>query len=179
MNWIQKMSQQKVLVITRGPSGSGKSTMVEQLSSELNAPVFSSDNFFMINGKYQYEPNLIGRAHAWNEREVEKAMMKGVPALILDNTNTALWMMKNYVVLAQKHGYQVTFKEPDWDPGLKDESGHWNVDFLERMQKSPDRVKINKGVPREVLEKMVNEYDYNPTVEQILSSERPVMASRK
>lgn len=176
---MQKMSQQKVLVIARGPSGSGKSTMVEQLSSKMNAPVFSSDNFFMINGIYKYDPALIGRAHAWNEREVEKAMSKGVPALILDNTNTALWMMKTYVQLAQKYGYQVTFNEPDWDPGLKDEHGRWNVDFLERMQQSPDRVKINKGVPREVLEKMVNEYAYNPTVEQILSSERPVFASTK
>lgn len=129
MNWLQKLSQQKLLFIVRGPSGSGKSRMTEGISEQHNAPVFSRDN-----------------------------------------TNTTFSEMKPYVQMAQKYGYSVTFKEPDWDPRLKTPEGQWNINFLEEMQNQPDREKI---VPREVLESMVGGYEYNPTVENVLSSERP------
>lgn len=171
MNWFKKMSQQKLLIITRGPSGSGKSTMVEQLSSETGAPVFSSDEYFMQSGKYAFDPSKLGIAHEWNLNRAREAMQEQVPIIIIDNTNSKFWEMRNYVTSAQEFGYQVEFKEPDWDSGLKDENGRWNVDFLDRMQDSSSR---NKRVPRQVLERMVGGYEYDPSVEKILSSERPV-----
>ena len=68
--------------------------------------------------------------------------------------------------MAQKYDYSVTFKEPEWDPRLKKPKGQWDVDFLEKMQNQPDR---DKKVSRDVLEQMVNDYEYNPTVESVLN----------
>lgn len=45
-----------------------------------------------------------------------------------------------------------------------------NVDFLEEMQNQPGRKKV---VPREILESMAENYEYGPTVETVLRSERP------
>lgn len=170
MNWLQKMSQQKILLIARGPSGSGESRMADKISEQYKAPVFSSDDFWMINGKYQFDPDHVDEAHFWNHGRVEEAMQGDMPVIIVDNTNTKFWQMKPYVQMAQKYGYAVTFKEPDWDPRLKTPEGQWNVNFLEEMQNQPDREKI---VPRNVIETMVGGYEYGPTVESVLTSERP------
>lgn len=170
MNWLQKTSQQqKLLVIARGPSGSGKSRMTEKISEQYNAPTFSSDDFWMINGEYQFDREYVDESHFWNQSRVEEAMQGNAPVIIVDNTNAQLWEMKPYVLMAQKYGYNVDFKEPDWNPELKTPEGQWNVDFLEQMQNQPDREKV---VPRDILETMVGNYEYNPTVESVLRSER-------
>ena len=172
MNWLQKLSQQKLLVIVRGPSGSGKSHLTKDISEQYNAPVFSSDDFWMVNGEYQFDPQYIDEAHFWNQGRVEEAMQGDEPVIIVDNTNTQFWEMKKYVTMAQKYGYSVVFKEPEWDPRLKTPEGQWDVDFLEKMQNQPDR---DKKVSRDVLEQMVNDYEYNPTVESVLNSKRPTV----
>lgn len=164
------MSQQKLLIVVRGPSGSGKSRMTEDISEQHNAPVFSSDAFWMINGEYKFDREYIGEAHFWNQGRVEEAMQSNTPIILVDNTNTTFSEMKPYVQMAQKYGYTVSFKEPDWDPRLKTPEGQWNIDFLEEMQNQPDREKV---VPRDILESMVGGYEYNPTVENVLSSEKP------
>lgn len=174
MNWFQKIAQAKLLIIVRGPSGSGKSHITEEIKKQFNAPVFSSDEFWMQGGQYNFDIEYIGDAHAWNVQRAEKAMAGDEPVVIIDNTNSAFWEMKPYVELAQKHGYQVEFKEPDWNPKLKTPEGTWNVDFLEAIQGQKNRQNIGKVVPRESLERMVDSYEYNPTVDAILRSERPV-----
>jgi predicted kinase len=170
MNWLQKISQQKMLIMARGPSGSGKSRMAQELGEKLGAPVLSSDDFFMVNGEYRHDPEYITEAHFWNHGRVEEAMEGRNPIIIVDNTNAEFWEMKPYVQMAQKHGYGVTFKEPDWTTELKTPEGQWDIDFLERMQQQPDR---DKSVPREAIERMINRYEYNPSVESVLKSERP------
>lgn len=169
MNWLEKVSQEKVLFISRGPSGSGKSQLAKDLATQFNAPVFSTDDFWMSSGTYQFDPAYIDYAHFWNQGRVEESIQGGVPVIIVDNTNTQFWEMKPYVEMAQKYGYSAQFKEPDWHPELKTSEGTWNVDFLEQMQDKPDR---DKQVPREVLETMVANYEYGPTVEAVLKSER-------
>jgi len=170
MNWLQKMANQKVLIISRGPSGSGKSRMNHELSDEFSAPVFASDDFFMQTGTYEFDPRLLGKAHAWNQQRVEDSMKDELPVIIVDNTNTQFWEMREYTMMAQKYGYSVDFKEPDWNPRLKTPEGRWNVDFLEEMQNQPDR---EKKIPRNILEKMVERYEYNPTIESVLNSKKP------
>lgn len=164
--------KEKVMIITRGPSGSGKSTMIQNLMKNPESEKFSSDDFFMQNGKYVFNGSLIGKAHEWNRQRVENAAQKGVPFIIVDNTNTQLWEMKPYVEIAQRHGYKVEFKEPDWHPELKTPEGKWNADFIKKMQKSQDRSSINKTVPDEVVDRMISRYEYNPTVESIMRSKR-------
>ena len=170
MNWLEKLSQQKLLVIARGPSGSGKSRMTKKISEQYDAPVFSADDFWMSNGTYQFDREYVGESHFWNQSRVEEAMQGDVPVIIVDNTNAQFWEMKPYVQMAQKYSYNVTFQEPDWDSRLKTPDGTWNVDFLEKMQNQPDRQKV---VPRDILESMVGGYEYGPTVETVLTSERP------
>jgi len=167
-NWMQKMSQQqqKLFVIVRGPSGSGKSRMIKEIGK--NVPVFSTDDFWMINGTYQFDEERIGEAHSWNQGRVEEAMQGSVPIVILDNTNTQFWEMKPYVQMAQQYDYETIFKEPDWHSDLKTD-GKWNIGFLKRMQQ-------RRQIPGKIFDMtdMVDGYEYNPTVESVLSSERPV-----
>jgi len=175
-NWLQRMAQQKTLIVSRGPSGSGKSSMSRKLSEQLNAPVFTTDDFFMQSGSYQFDPSQLGQAHEWNRQRVEESMRGETPLIIVDNTNTQFWEMKPYVQLAQQYGYAVDFKEPEWHSDLKTPEGVWNVDFLESMQDQPDR---EKSLPRHILEQMVSRYEYNPSVEAVLQSERPERPARK
>ena len=170
MNWMQKVSAQKLLIMARGPSGSGKSHMTGELSQRYGVPSFSTDDYFMESGEYNFDPNHQEEFHKQNIKRTEEAMRGSQSVIIVDNTNIQFWEMKPYVQLAQRYGYVVDFKEPDWSPELRNSEGGWNVDFLGRMQNQPDR---EKTLPPEVLEQMVQNYQYNPSVESVLNSERP------
>lgn len=170
MNWLKKISMHKTLIIARGPSGSGKSMMSRILAEKFNAPIFASDDFWMNSGEYQFDPDYIGESHFWNHGRAEEAMQGNEPVIIIDNTNVQFWEMRKYAIMAQEYGYSVVFKEPDWDPRLKTPEGRWNVNFLEEMQNQPDR---EKKVPLQVLELMVDKYEYNPTMESVLNSKKP------
>jgi adenylate kinase family enzyme len=46
----------------RGLPGSGKSTKARKIAGEVGV-IYSTDDFFMIDGKYIYNPKLIGDYH--------------------------------------------------------------------------------------------------------------------
>jgi len=169
---VEAKESDKKLIIMRGISGAGKSTLAKKLETEYGAKAFSSDDFFIKGGRYVFEPAKIAEAHTWNHNRVREAMRRGDPAVIVDSTNTQAWEMKPYVEAAREHGYKVEFKEPDWSPELRDEGGRWNVDFIEQLQKGKDRTP-GKFIPREVLERMRDRYQYGVTEEDILNSEKP------
>jgi predicted aldo/keto reductase-like oxidoreductase/predicted kinase len=166
-------NEAKRLIILRGISGTGKSTLAASLEREHGVKALSSDEFFMRGGKYDFNRDLVPQAHKWNHGRADKAMGRGEPVVIVDNTNTQAWEMKPYVLSAKKHGYSVEFREPDWSPRLRDERGRWNVDFIEQMQKSKERTDIGKVVPRDRLEKMRDFYQYGVTEEDVLKSQMP------
>ena len=60
--------------------------------------IYSTDDFFMVNGKYEYDPKMIGDYHARNLERTVKAMLQGKPLIVIDNTNIRLWEMKKYVI---------------------------------------------------------------------------------
>ena len=161
-NWY-KIAQQKKLILTRGTPGSGKSTLAKQLGQ--GGVVFSTDDFFMKDGKYQFDSKLLSRAHQWNQDRVEKAMQQGISPIVIDNTHTQKWELKRGVQLAQQYGYEIEIKEPDWHPNLKTPEGKWNIDFL--------RGKNKHDVPEESLRRMIDRYDYKPSIEDILKSKAP------
>jgi len=163
----------KRLIILRGISGTGKSTVARALEREHDVKALSSDDFFMKGGRYEHNREMLPEAHRWNQARAEKAMTRGDPVVIVDNTNTQAWEMKPYVLAARRHGYSVEFREPDWSPSLKDERGRWNVDFIEQMQKSKERADIGKNVPRDILERMRDVYQYGVTEEDVLKSQMP------
>jgi len=161
MNWYKQSQSEKKLFISRGVSGSGKSTMSKQLSDN----VYSTDEYFMRDGKYQFDSKLIGKAHKWNQDRVEDAMNKSLSPIVVDNMNRQFWEMKKYVEMANQYGYEVEFHQPDWHPDLYTSEGKWNFDFL--------KGKNVHDVPDEMLKRMIDTYQYNPTVEEILKSKAP------
>ena len=167
MNWYRKMAfspdLNKLCIIVRGVSGSGKSTLAKELGAE--GEIYSTDDFFSKDGDYAFNPKMLGKAHEWNQERVWDAMRKGVSPIVVDNTNRQLWEMKAYAAMAKEYGYEVEFAEPNWSPELKTPEGKWNVDFL--------RGKNTHGVDDATLQRMVDSYDYDPTVEGVLKSKAP------
>ncbi|XP_041485019.1 uncharacterized protein LOC121431528 [Lytechinus variegatus] len=143
----------KVLCLMRGCPGSGKSFVAKSLKG--NGVILSTDDFFMVNGKYLFDRNAIGEAHDWNQKRAQDCLEKGITPVIIDNTNIHTWEMKPYVVMALKHQYHVVIREPDTP---------WK-------HKAGELTKRNShGVPRVAIARMLQNYDPNVTVESILNS---------
>jgi NEDD4-binding protein 2 len=150
------------LILMRGVSGSGKSTMARKITETQNLSVIlSTDDFFVVNGEYRFDPKKLGEYHAANVKRVDTAMGDECPCVIVDNTNTQAWEMKPYVELAEKHGYAVEIHMPE------------PVDFEEIMRRQSERADQNKSLPAEVVKRMLDRFEHNVTVETILSSKRP------
>lgn len=172
MNWFNKikLSQGKIIFIARGPSGSGKSTMVKELAKKYNAPVLSTDDYFMKDGIYNFDVKQIAKAHETNQNRYLQKINDGESFIIVDNTNTTFAEMKFYVKNGINNGYKIEFVEPNWSDELKNNDGTWNADFLKKLQKNKDRNAANKTLPDFVVDRMVSRYQYNPSVDKVLNS---------
>ena len=53
------------LVLMRGLPGSGKSTKAKKIAGERGV-IYSTDDFFMVNGEYKYNPKMIVEYHENN-----------------------------------------------------------------------------------------------------------------
>lgn len=151
--WVEEQEKSKTLILLRGISGSGKSTLAKTLVG--NGKIFSTDDYFMNDGKYHFDAEKIGHYHKKNQERTEKAMKDGVSPIIIDNTITKAWEGKPYVKLADKYGYKVKIEElptPD-------------IDELMRRQES--RKNINKSLSREIIEKMISRYEPGLTVDDM------------
>ncbi|XP_010623427.1 NEDD4-binding protein 2 isoform X2 [Fukomys damarensis] len=103
-----------VLVLLRGLPGSGKSFLARSLQEDNpSGVILSTDDYFYINGQYQFDIKYLGEAHEWNHNRAKEAFEKKISPIIIDNTNLQAWEMKPYVALSQKHKYKVLFREPD------------------------------------------------------------------
>ena len=156
MNWYKIAQNQKICYIMRGCSGSGKSTLAQELGK--GGIVLSSDDFFMVNGKYEFDKEGQSYAHSWNQDRAEKAMRKGMSPIVIDNTHTQAWEAKPYVDMALKYGYKVEIKEPNTP---------WKFDAEELAKRN------THNVPREVINKMLSNWQPDITVEDILKAEKP------
>lgn len=149
----------KVLVLLRGAPGSGKSTLARALVEHNPGGVrLSTDDFFFHNGRYQFDPALLGEAHEWNQRRAQEAFGRGANPIIIDNTNMQGWEMKPYVAQALRHGYKVLFREPDtwWKNKPKELSRRTTHD-----------------VPVETIRRMLNGYERFVSVQNIMGSQMP------
>lgn len=147
----------------RGVSGSGKSTLAQKLSQELGGVIFSTDDFFMKDGKYFFDAKQIGQNHQKNKERTEQAMMRGVSPIIIDNTNTQAWEMKPYVIMAKKYEYKVEIRQP----GDKDFP---EVDFEEIMRRQEQRKDENKFLLPEIVKRMIERFQKNITLDDIINS---------
>ena len=178
-NWLKLATNAgpRKLIIVRGPSGSGKSHLAKQLAKQYGIPeedIRSTDKHFTdpITGQYNWQGHLATEYHRHTQSEVKADMYREVPVIIVDNTNTQMWQMKPYVELAQKYGYDVEIKEPNWGD-IKTPEGKWNINRLIQNQLKDERVKNQKIIPPDRVREMAEEYEYNPTIDQILKSKPP------
>ena len=97
----------KEVILTRGIPGSGKSTYIRE--NYPSALVCSADHFFVDKqGVYNFNPKMLGCAHGSCKRKFEKSLLKGVPSVVVDNTNMQWKEYGPYLKLAKKHGYAIT-----------------------------------------------------------------------
>jgi predicted kinase len=156
----EKIIKEKTLIILRGISGSGKSTLSQNIIKNNGGigVVFSTDEFFMKNDKYVFQPENLGRAHQWNEKRTGDAMKSGSSLIIVDNTNTQKWEAKPYVELGVHYGYTIKFDEP---------TTSWAKDASELAKRNAH------GVPLDAIKRMLGRWETDFTVENILKSNPP------
>jgi NEDD4-binding protein 2 len=139
------------LFIMRGLPGSGKST----LAKSLGGVVFSTDDFFMVDGEYQFDFEKLGLNHALNRKRTEEAMRNRIPVIVVDNTNTTAREIKPYVQLADEYGYRVELKMPETP---------WMWDLAILVEKNTHKV------PMESLQAMKARFQHDLTLEKIRES---------
>jgi predicted kinase len=158
-------SRAKILIMMRGVSGSGKSTMARKIAEERGGVIFSTDDFFDREGRYEFDPKMLPSYHAKNQARAEASMAGGVSPIIIDNTNTQAWEMKPYVEAAMRHGYEVEIVEPG-SPGFPE------ADFEEIMRRQKSR-EGGKSMPEEVVHRMMSRFQKGLSVDGILASKNP------
>ena len=106
----------KVAIINRAVVGSGKSTMAKAIADLVeNCSIHSTDDYFMVNGEYKFNPAKLGEYHGKNWTAFATACANDVDVVICDNTNIISPHCKPYVDIAKDNGYRVIqlFFEPD------------------------------------------------------------------
>lgn len=157
--WIKQ--GYKVLVILRGLPGSGKSYLARKIveitvgTQDYHKFIFSADDFFMRRGTYQYDPTKLQDAHGFNQSRAFDAMRRGISPVIIDNTNTQMWEMKPYAMVASQNAYIIEILEPDT---------RWAFNERELSRRN------THGVPRVKLKEMLMRYDKNITRGRLFSA---------
>jgi len=148
------------LILMRGISGSGKSTLAREIASkEESCLIFSTDDFFLVDGEYRFDPKKLGEYHAANVDRTKAAMASKCRCVIIDNTNTQPWEMKPYVKLALEYGYAVEIRQPE------------PVSFEEILNRQKGRP--GKNISFDVVKRMWDRFQPNVTELDILESKSP------
>ncbi|KRZ74599.1 NEDD4-binding protein 2-like 1, partial [Trichinella papuae] len=147
----------KVFVILRGLPGSGKSTLARNLAKmNNNSSVWCADDYFVDSGGiYRFNPDQLENAHNWCFEGAMSAIRKSQSLVIVDNTNIHRWEMKRYVLSAYRAGYEIFFVEPDTK---------WKFDAAACFRRN------SHGVPYLTIQRMLDNYERNVTLEDFLSS---------
>ena len=91
----------------RGPPGSGKShaartIFARTIGGDCTTHIFSTDDYFVDRnrGIYSFDSSKLQEAHCYNQCRVSDALAEGRSPVFVDNTNTQIWEMKPYAVMA-------------------------------------------------------------------------------
>lgn len=92
----------KNVILLRGSAGSGKSSVAKLFGG--NVRICCADDFFMDDfGNYNFDPNLLGVAHAHCQRRFLDALNDPeIDTIVVANTNTKESDFKFYVDEAKK-----------------------------------------------------------------------------
>lgn len=90
----------QTLILIRGLPGSGKSTLAKILVKAGVAAVhFEADQYFMIDGEYQFNSKEIGYAHVSCQNNTQHALKAGW-SVVVSNTFSENWEMRRYFKMA-------------------------------------------------------------------------------
>ncbi|XP_047990650.1 uncharacterized protein LOC125229758 [Leguminivora glycinivorella] len=135
----------KILILMRGLPGSGKSflarELIEYMCPDMNHKsfIFSTDDFFMHRGRYEFQKHMLPEAHFWNQNRVYEAMGRDVSPIIIDNTNVEIRHMEPYVRAGVRKSYVIEVLEPNtpWakkvGPLARKNSHDVNISTLKRL----------------------------------------------
>jgi len=97
-------------VIVRGLPGSGKSTLASRLAAEHGYLHLETDQHFLVNGSYRFDPARVADAHAVVARDALDAM-QARRRVVIANTHVRLWEMAAIVGAARLAGKSFCFVE--------------------------------------------------------------------
>lgn len=102
----------KSLIIVRGLPGSGKSTIAHDLARTSGLRGYSieiceTDQFFMKDGKYEFDASKLHRYHTKNQDACWNAMKNDVDWVVVSNTSLTLSEVVPYIHSAVLSGYDV------------------------------------------------------------------------
>jgi len=103
----------KQVYILRGLPGSAKSTLADELAKasfyeNRSVAIHTTDNYHMVNGRYQYDASKAGEYHKKNLLAFQKSCKSGIDTVICPNTNINKEQYQKYVDYAKLHDYRVT-----------------------------------------------------------------------
>lgn len=106
-------TKRRVVYIIRGLPGSGKSTaaelitrMIKQTDPSRTVSTHTTDDYFIRNGQYVYNPRAVGIYHSLNLRAFKKSC-EDIDVVIVPNTNLTRASYQPYEEYAKNRGYQV------------------------------------------------------------------------
>ena len=110
---IGLLSSSLTMLVMRGLPGSGKSTVVSAITRLYpQAVVCSADQYFMKDGKYEFDASQLKFAHQQSQDKARAACEAGERLVVVDNTGVKRWELVNYFRMAQINFYTVILLEP-------------------------------------------------------------------
>lgn len=136
----QTADGQKVLIL-RGASGAGKSTFASKQKGYHIT--LEADQFFMKDGKYNFDFTKLKDAHEDCFKRFVKALNEG-KNVIVANTNTKFWEMERYVKECIKR--DIGFKIITLNGKFKNEHGVPE----DKVQQMRDRMDSSEEINRQI-----------------------------
>jgi predicted kinase len=90
-----------ILYLIRGLPGSGKSTMAQLLCNKYGGEIVEADHWFMENGRYNFNPSELPKAHSMCKLRTEHVLRNGINVFVA-NTFTTLSEIDPYFDIASE-----------------------------------------------------------------------------